>query len=86
MSSKLLQVKVMTPSKFLYYGQALSVSSKNSAGNFDILPEHANFITLVEDQTIKIKKVDKQDLIFNFHQAIILNTNNQVSVYAEPTA
>jgi len=85
MNNQILQVKVMTPAKFLYYGQALSVSSKNSEGNFDILPEHANFITLIENQSIKVQKTDKKVLIYNFHQAIIMNTNNEVSIYAEPT-
>lgn len=79
-----LLVKVMTPNKFLYYGQALSVSSSNSGGLFSILPEHANFITIVEKQPIHITKTNNQVLVYNFSKAIIFNNQNQISIYAEP--
>ena len=80
----ILQVKVMTPDRFLYYGQALSVSSINSEVVFSILPQHANFITIVENQPIKIEKPDHQILMYKFSEAIILNDKNQISIYAEP--
>lgn len=81
---QILTVKVMTPKQMVFDGQALSVSSKNSQGNFDILPEHANFITIINAQPIKIQKTDKQILTLNFNQAIIYNTSNKVSIFAEP--
>lgn len=80
----ILQVKVMTPDKFLYYGQALSISSTNSSGLFSILPQHANFITIVENQPIRIEKTDHQVLLYQFSEAIIFNNQNQISIYAEP--
>ena len=82
----ILNVHVVTPRRFLYQGFALSVSSRNSEGKFDILPEHANFITLVENQDITIKKPDNTSLVVKVHQAIIFNTENEVEIYAEPTS
>ncbi len=84
MDQELLNVKIMTPHKILFSGKAFSVSSKNSEGNFDILPEHANFITLIENQPIQIVKDNRESVSFNFTQAIIYNESNNVSVYAEP--
>lgn len=81
-----LLVKIMTPRRFLYYGWALSLSSTNSQGRFDILPKHANFITLIENQQVTIRKLDHKALSFNFHQAIIHSVGNEVSVYAEPAS
>ena len=42
-----LQVKVWSPFRVYYDGQARSVSGVNGTGAFDILPRHRNFITLL---------------------------------------
>ncbi len=79
-----LTVRILTPKRVLFEGAALSVSSINSDGPFDILPEHANFITIVQKQRIDIQKPDKTKLTFNFNQAVIYNVKNYISIYAEP--
>lgn len=76
-----LHVRVLSPKQTIFEGSVLSVSSKNSSGEFDILPEHANFITLIENAPI-ILRVPKQNPIkFQFPTAIILNFQNQVRIY-----
>lgn len=80
----ILNVRILTPKALIFEGQALSVSSTNSDGRFDILPEHANFITLVENAPIDIQGRDKQFQSFQFSQAIIYNYKNQISIFAEP--
>lgn len=82
--SQLLNIRILTPKRVLFEGPALSVSSTNSEGRFDILPEHANFITIIQKQRIDIQKPDHRELVFNFNQAIIYNYKNYVSIYAEP--
>lgn len=84
MMDEFLEVKIMTPHQVLYEGRAFAVSSANSDGNFDILPEHANFITLIENQIVKIVKETREAVSYTFSQAIIMNTSNKVSIYAEP--
>lgn len=74
----------MTPMEVAYEGEALAVSSSNSEGKFDIIPQHANFVTIVENQPITVLKTDKSKLNFNFSQAIIYCSANQVKVYADP--
>ena len=49
-----LKVKIFSPSKTYFEGEALSVSASNKAGKFDILPLHHNFITLLEAGTVEI--------------------------------
>lgn len=60
MPGNVLNVKILSPTQTIFEGEAYSVSSTNSAGKFDILPFHANFITLVQKQPIflRVKKKD----------------------------
>lgn len=80
----LLEVEVMTPKETLFKGKALAVSSKDANGPFDILAYHANFIAIVEKEPVKVIKEDRSVAVFTFSQAIIYNTNNKVTVFAEP--
>lgn len=83
MNNQLLQVKIISPKENIFEGLALSISSKNSAGKFDILPEHANFITLIEKEPIIIRGKDQQPSTFNFDLAIIYVANNKVNIYTD---
>jgi len=47
-----LEVEVMGRDRVVYRGEAVSVSSVNGKGKFDILPEHANFITLIGERLV----------------------------------
>ena len=77
-----VQIRVASPEKVLWEGAAFAVSSKNSQGNFDILPHHASFLTIVEDQPIKISSQKKKVLQeFRFKRALVYNRNNRVSIY-----
>lgn len=79
-----LTVKIVTPKELLYEGEASSVSSKNSLGNFDILPEHANFITLVNKTKVIIRPVKKgEKKVFEFDLAILHCTNNTINIYTD---
>lgn len=78
-----LQVRIVAPKQILFSEQALSVSSTNSAGKFDILPEHANFVTLVEKNSIVITKTNKEAVKFQFPLAIIYAGHNKVNIYTD---
>jgi F0F1-type ATP synthase epsilon subunit len=79
-----LTIKVQTPRDVLYEGPALAISSKNSQGPFDILPQHANFISLIDKQPITLIKLDRTKQVFNFTQAIIYSTKNKVTIFGDP--
>ena len=60
-----MHLKIYSPYKVYFDGEALSISAESATGPFDILPKHHNFITLLEpcdavvrtgrgDQTIRI--------------------------------
>lgn len=77
----ILHVRIISPQQLILDTQASSVSSKNSQGNFDILPSHANFITLIEDSPIVIRIEGQKPLVFKFPLAIIINKENKIDVY-----
>ncbi len=81
--SNVLNVRILSPKKMLYLAKAQAVSSVNSLGKFDILAQHANFITLVKNKPIVIWKMTGEKVEFKFNLAIILAINNNVTVYTD---
>jgi len=77
-----LQVKISTPTEVIFEGEASSVSSVNSQGNFDILPLHSNFVTLVQDEPIRVK-IDSVEKQFSFKNAVIHTNNSSVRIYGD---
>lgn len=78
-----LHLKILSPRQELFSGNAWSVSSINSAGPFDILAEHGNFITLVQNKPIYIKLVNKQTKTFAFPLAVIYARKNMVTIFTD---
>lgn len=82
-TDQLLKVRVSSPEEIIFTGEALAVSSTNSFGKFDILPFHANYVTIVENQPITIRLLNKQFLTFKFPLAIIYISQNKVGIYTD---
>ncbi len=81
MPNPTLHVRIISPKELLLDTEAQSVSSKNLQGNFDILPQHANFITLTENSPIIVRVPNQKPLTFKFPLAIIITTENKVNIY-----
>ena len=89
MATPTLHVRIISPQQLILDTEAQSVSSKNVQGNFDILPQHANFITLVENSPIVVRIPGQKPVSFKFPLAIIVNRENKVDIYTyiqPPTA
>ncbi|OGG07722.1 hypothetical protein A2872_02040 [Candidatus Gottesmanbacteria bacterium RIFCSPHIGHO2_01_FULL_42_12] len=76
-----LTVTIKSPDKDIFKGEAESISSENSSGKFDVLKDHANFITVIENKPIIIRMANKEKQTFTFPLAIMSTTNNQVNIY-----
>ena len=81
MTTSTLHVRVISPQQLLLDTEALSVSSKNLQGPFDILPLHANFITLVENSPILVRIPKQKPVIYKFPLSILLVRENKVDIY-----
>lgn len=75
-----LSVRVNSPDRVLWEGTAVSVSSKNSQGPFDILPFHANFVSIIENEKIKID-TGSEIKEYTFPHSVIYVHSNHVYVY-----
>lgn len=56
-----MRVKVHSPFRDYYDGQAFSISAENATGPFDILPKHHHFISLLSACEIVVRTVNKGD-------------------------
>lgn len=79
-SRDILSVEVRNPDTVLFSGSAVSVSSKNSVGPFDVLPQHENFISLLSDKIVIFKDKHQKQEIPN-SSAIIKAKQNRVTIF-----
>ncbi len=79
MDPKLLTVSVKGANRQEFQGLATSVTSLNNKGKFDVLPYHANFITLIKDYVI-IQQQDKKQITFPLSTGIIKVQGDKVHV------
>ena len=82
-NKKTIHFRIVSPKKVLFENDALSVSSRNSKGNFDILPEHANFITIVENTPLTIRLGNGQTIKFDLPFGVIYNVNGEINIYTD---
>lgn len=78
-----LKVRIVSPKKVLFEDKVLSVSSKNAVGKFDILPGHANFVSIIENFPITVRRPNRPALTFQFPFAIVRQMANTVSIYTD---
>lgn len=76
----ILEVTIQGREGVLFKGRASRVSSVNGTGNFDILPRHANFISLV-NKYIDVKPVDGDVRSFPVDDGVLRVLGDRVEVY-----
>ncbi|MEI6532990.1 MAG: hypothetical protein WCO06_04070 [Candidatus Roizmanbacteria bacterium] len=76
----LLYVTIRSIDSVAFKNYVKSISSKNERGEFDILPMHANFISLVQEKII-VTLIDDSTQEYIIDAAIIKIFNNRVDIY-----
>lgn len=77
-----LTVKAYSMRSVLYNGSAFSISAKNRLGPFDILPGHANLISILSDCQLTIETPDgNKD--FSIVNGLIKVSSNEVSLFVD---
>lgn len=77
-----LIVSIRSTDELIWEGSAQSVSSKNSSGKFDVLPGHANFITIVEGDPIVVDDGQKKKE-YKYSKAVLYVKRDTVKIYAD---
>lgn len=75
-----LSVTVRNRKGVVWEGAAAAVSGRNVAGSFDVLPQHANFISIISKKLV-VKMADKKIKEFNVESGILQVRENKVVVY-----
>lgn len=80
-----IYVKASSAFQVVYEGEAVSVSSENKTGKFDILYNHTNFISWLNDCDVDINKGkddDHPDMVkIHIEQAVITVSDNKVYIF-----
>ncbi len=76
------EVLVINVEKILYKGKAKALSSVNQKGEFDVLPLHSNFISLIYDR-LKIFLPDGKEKEFKFNIGVLRVKNNKAEAILE---
>ena len=76
-----LSVYVASAEGVLWEGAAQSVSSANRDGPFDVLPQHARFITMLSDTPLTVRPLSGDTQTFALRRAVMHVRDNTVAVY-----
>lgn len=64
----------------VYNGQVSSITSINEKGKFDVLPQHANFISLIEKELV-IRDLDNKAQKISLSNGLMRVRKDNVEVY-----
>lgn len=76
-----LNVVARSPFELYYDGEAVSLSATNRIGNFDILPGHADFFSMLEPGEIIIQITDKEPVKIDAKSGILTVRDNQAFLF-----
>lgn len=80
-TSDLLRVIARSPFELYYDGEADAVSAVNRVGNFDILPGHADFFSMLEAGPVEIRHGDKDPIVIDTTNGIITVRQNEALLF-----
>ncbi|OGC69905.1 hypothetical protein A2415_00065 [candidate division WWE3 bacterium RIFOXYC1_FULL_39_7] len=75
-----LNINVRSRSKKYFQGEVRSVTAINETGEFDILPLHANFITLIKSFIVLDKGLPSEKKI-EFENGVVSAIGGAVDIY-----
>ena len=78
-----LHLEIVTPDKTVFSGNVKSFTAPGIMGSFQILPNHAPFISMVHPGLMKFETVEGNEVIFAASGGVVEVHNNQVTYLAE---
>lgn len=76
-----LRVVARAPFEVYYEGEAESLSATNRVGDFDILPGHADFFSILNPGTVTIETGADQPITFKAHNGIVTVRDDEVLLF-----
>jgi F0F1-type ATP synthase epsilon subunit len=82
-SSDAVSLKIYSPFKVYFDGEAKSVSAESSTGPFDILPKHHNFITLLQPCDVRVVLPNDEAEAFAIQGGVMHVHANKVVIFLD---
>jgi len=82
MANPVFKLIIRTRQNVVYDSEVEAVTSTNNAGNFDVLPGHAFFISLIQ-RFIEIHETEGRTKKFDIDEGIIYVQDAKVGIYLE---
>jgi F0F1-type ATP synthase epsilon subunit len=82
-TAPIMHVKVYAPFKIYFDGEANSISATNRTGDFDILPHHKNFMTLLIPCNIVVRKDGRPAFSLPITRGIMHVKADQTTVFLD---
>jgi F-type H+-transporting ATPase subunit epsilon len=83
MYEKTFKLQIITPGRVVFQDEASSVSAPGTQGGFQILYNHAPFISTIEIGEIKVRNKNGNDLVYATGGGFVEVKENNVLVLAE---
>lgn len=77
-----MHVKIHSPFRTYFDGNATSVSAANDTGPFDVLPEHHRFMTILNEGELTLRNDDKEQK-YKIDRGIMHVRDNQVTIFLD---
>ena len=78
-----MNLEIITPEKELYNGTVTSVKIPGSAGEFEILNNHASIVSSLINGNIRVINDKQEELNFNIKSGVIEMQKNKIVILAE---
>jgi len=73
----------MSPVALVWEVEAEALSAENRDGPFDVLPDHARFLSLVGEAPVAVTLRDGSSKTFNFENAVLFFEDNIATIYIQ---
>lgn len=83
MYEKTFKLQIITPSRVVYQNEAKSVSAPGTQGGFQILHNHAPFVSTIEVGELKVMGKNGESLLYATSGGFVEVKENNVMVLAE---
>ena len=80
-STERLNIIARSPFELYFEGDASALSATNKVGDFDVLPGHADFFSMLEPGEIVVTPLDGEQVKIDAKSGIITVRDNQVLLF-----
>lgn len=81
--SETIHTRILSSVALVFEATATAISATNSEGMFDILPDHARFMSLLAPTPVTIELHTGQTKVFTFENAVLFFEDNVATIYVQ---